>query len=484
MFNFFKKKKIQCTSVENIQDTDSNENTRSSITTTVGLVVTDSARMSTNQALSTYTKPDTYTGNRKLFDSGSAKARTKKDAFFKGSEVRDPYTGDILEIRKVDAKLKYGDRWQNHLAETDHITPIEKIFKDNGKNPWLKKEDIKNIANSDKNLEIISRKTNNAKRSRTNKELVTDDEYLKKTGVEFSEQGKRDAIESGRKSQAEIKKQVQKTSMKNVIKTGHEAGKYSAQNSGITAATMSGVMNITAVIKGEKSTEDALADTAVDVGKATATGYVLGGGLTTLSHSLSSSSSKFLQALSKSNVPGNVMTAVIVTGDTLKRYGNCEISTQECIRELGEKGLNFATAGYSMAVGQAIIPIPIVGAAVGALVGSTITSRYYNELINTLKTKELEHQERQRIIDECEIVAKQARFFREELECYLEAYFKEHQDCFDEALLEINYAFQAGDADGVIAGANRITRKLGGNIHYDTVEEFKDFLSNDSVDIL
>lgn len=248
--------------------------------------------------------------------------------------------------------------------------------------------------------------------------------------------------------------------------------------------TISGIMNMVALIKGEKNAEDAVADTIVDAGKSAATGYVMGGGLTTISHTLSGSSSKFLKALSKSNVPGKVITAIVLTGNTLKRYGNGEISTQECLIELGEKGLNFATTGYSMVVGQAIIPIPIVGAAVGALVGSMLTSNYYNQLITTLQTKELEHQERLRIIAECEEAARQARAFREELKMYLENYFKEYRDCFDDALLAINTSYQMGDADGVVAGANQITRKLGGKVHYNNMSEFKGYFFDDSTDIL
>lgn len=137
-----------------------------------------------------------------------------------------------------------------------------------------------------------------------------------------------------------------------------------------------------------------------------------------------------------------------------------------------------------MAVGQALIPIPVVGAAVGALVGSMLTSNYYNQLITTLQTKELEHQERLRIIAECERAAQEARAFREELEKYLQSYFREYQDCFDDALATIHTSFQMGDADGVIAGANQITRKLGGNVRYNNMSEFKNYLLDDSTDIL
>lgn len=482
MFSFFKKKKKKSTSLDVLREENNKNEEEDSIKTATGFSTMKSARASTEQASKIYAKSEKY--DRSLFDDGAAKVRAKKNAFADGQKVYDSYTGDVLELKKSDAKLKYGKDWQKHLAESDHKVPLEKIHKDNSKNPWLTNDDLKNIANSDDNIEVLSRKFNNAKRSRTNEEFVTDDDYLRRTGVELSDEGKEKAIKSGKASQARIDKKIRKTEVKNIIKTGHEAGKYSAGNAGVTAATMSGIMNITAVIKGEKSVEDALADTAIDTGKAAATGYVLGGGLTTVSHTLSSSSSKFLQGLSSMNVPGQVITAVMLTGDTIRRYGNGEITTEECIIELGGKGLNFATTGYSMTIGQTLIPIPIVGAAVGALVGSVITSKYYNSLINTLKTKELEHQERLRIMAECKKAAAEERAFRAELESYLQSYFREYRDCFDEALSEIQYGFQSGDADSVILGANQITRKLGGKVYYETVEEFKDFLADDSTDIL
>ena len=137
-----------------------------------------------------------------------------------------------------------------------------------------------------------------------------------------------------------------------------------------------------------------------------------------------------------------------------------------------------------MAVGQALIPIPIVGAAVGALVGSIAASTYCNKLMDNLKRKELEHQERLRIIEECKRFADQTRALRAELESYLESYFKEYKSCFDEALSEIHIAFQMGDADRIIDGANQITRKLGGKVYFENSAETRQFLNNGLIDVL
>lgn len=484
MFNIFKKKKdkneetIEFDIV--VRDEDDKED-KSTILGS-GFAATESARVSTQAAAQKFAKPTKY--DRSVLDDGLAKRNIKAETFKSGVEVRDPYTGDVLKLTKKEAKMLYGEDWQKHLAEADHKIPLEKRYQQTKDNPWLTNDDIKASSNSTDNLEINSRKFNNAKRNRSNEEFVSDTDYLEKTGVNLSEQGKARAIESEKKAQRALNRRDFKDSAKNIFETGHTAGTAAAKNAGITGMTMSSIMNITAVIKGEKSAEDAVVDTFSDTGKAAATGYAMGAGLTTVSHSLSGSSSKFLRALSESNVPGKVITAVMVTGDTLKRYGTGEITTQECLIELGEKGLNFATTGYSMAVGQALIPIPVVGAAVGALVGSVVTSNYYNQLITTLKTKELEHQERLRIIEECERAAQETRAFRMELENYLNAYFREYRDCFDEALSTIHFAFQAGDAEGVIVGANQITRKLGGNVYYDNMDEFKTFLFDDSTDIL
>lgn len=440
-----------------------------------GIAATEAAVVSTRQAAVEYAQPNTYTGNRALYDSASAKRQAKEAAFSSGKDVIDPYTGKKLVKTVKEAKSLYGDDWQSHLAESDHIRPLEKIFDENKNNPWLKSDNIKKAANSDYNVKPVSRLYNNQKRSHSNKEMVENEAYYKSKGLELTPEGKKAALKDDKTAGRAINGQLAKDTVENIVNTGHKAGTSGAVNAGKMTLTMSGIMNIVDVVKGEKDVGEAIGDIVVDTGKAAATGYVMSSGLTVVSHTLSKSSS-FIQALTQSNIPGTVITAVAATGDTLKRYASGEITTQECLLELGDKGLSTITTGYSMAVGQALIPIPVVGAAVGALVGSVMTSKYYGELMNTLKIKELEHQERLRIIAECERATAQARAFREELESYLEAYFKDYQDCFDDALSEIQYGYQTGDAESMVSGANRITQKLGGQVRYKTMGEFKSFL--------
>lgn len=482
MFGLFKKKKQQTEALIEKDEHTGSDNGAADIAARAAS--NQATQIQMQKAAQTFAKPSQYTGNRNLFDSGAAKRNAKMQAFANGQKPIDPYTGAELELTKKAAKAKYGADWTKHLAETDHAFSLEEIFNQTHNDPWLKTENVRNAANSEDNLRVTSRSFNNAKRSRTNREFVENDEYLNRTGVEMTEEGKRRAIEDEEYARQSIGKQLGSDRIENVVRTGRNAGMAGAEYAGVTGLTMSGINNVTALLNGEKSAEEAIADTVAQSGKAAVDGYVMSSSLTVLGHQMSSSSSKFIRNLADANVPGKVVTAVMVTGDTLAKWGSGEITTQECMIELGDKGLNMATMGYFMAIGQAAIPIPIVGGAIGAMVGSTLTSGYYQELIHILKDREVEHQERMRLIAESEQAAEETRQFNEQLRQYRDQYFAECHEFFDTTLSTMHFAYETGDADGVIYAANKITEKLGGKVQYETVDEFEDFLDSDEPFVL
>lgn len=411
----------------------------------------------------------------------SAMNAYKRKVFQQGAEIRDPLTNKKLYQTQDEAFMNHGNEWPYHAAETDHIESVNSILKKGKRHAFIKDDDLIEIANHDDNFQMLSKKTNVLKSDKSAEDFLSD---LSEKGIDISDESSESFLKNSKKVAVRNSQKLRHGAIKNAFTEGHKAGLAGAKNAGIAGATASGILNIAALLKGEKTAKEALKDTAIDSGKAAATGYVFTGGLTTVSHALSNSSSKFVTALAKSNVPGHVITAVIVTGNTLKRYANGEITTQECIIELGEKGVNLASAGYAAAIGQTLIPIPVVGAVIGALVGTMASSAMYNHFIGSLQQRQLEHEERERLISEYQHFADEARRYRNELEEYLDAYFQDYRDCFDDALSTIMGAFKRGDTDGVIKGANQITRKLNGTVKYENMNEFKSFIFSGETDIL
>lgn len=476
MFGFFKKKKDDKPKV------DENKAYLRDIGAVEAAKIT--AQDSIENAANKFAKPAQYTGNRKLYDDGRAKFNAKAELFKEGKVVRDPYTGEQLTLTVKEAKRLYGSEWQKHLAESDHTWALEKIVKETSDSPWLTVEDQRAAANSPENMTVMSRKTNNAKRSRTNKEYVEDRDYRESKGVKFTKKGEEAALRDGEMAERAVHSKLSKASAINMAKTFHGAGIDGARGAAAYGGALSGISNVVALIKGEKKADEVIVDIAGDTAKAAATGYVTSGALTVVSHTLTNSGSKFLSMIAKSNLPANILTSVMVLGGSMKDFAQGKISTRQFLLDVGDRGLTFATSGYSMAIGQAIIPVPILGAAIGAFVGASLTSGWYQSLVGTLRQQEIEYQERLRIIEECRQATAQIRAFRLELESYLKDYFKDYQDCFDEALSELRFSFQAGDADGVIAGANKITEKLGGKVYYNNMKEFKEFFNSDEIDVI
>ena len=317
--------------------------------------------------------------------------------------------------------------------------------------------------------------------------------------------------------------------------------------SGGTAATISGVYNVSAVLRGEKKVAEAVKDVGKDSAKATVKGGAVGGGVTVLNHTLASSTNKVVSALGKSNAAGKAVTVVSVAGDTLCKWGNGEITTQECLMDLGERGFGYGGSVYGAAVGQAVIPVPVVGAALGSMAGGIVSSNCIHKvrlsLENVLEERRAEHErlvaemlryyaEKQRredvrqmlhtatceaaeaaireianssvlqrfarelgsavcqdiqnriLVAEHVFAALQLQMYRRELQKYIEDYFSGYEQSFSQALSLMDTALEMGDYEGAIAGANQTARLFGKEPVAENTEDFRDKLFGDGAILL
>lgn len=453
--------------MENIEK----ENEKCSKYVATGIVIGKEINQAIDSLGSKYAKPDKYTGNRKLYDSPQAKINAKSNAYRNGGMAKDPYTGKELFLKKRDAKAKYGNNWQEHLAEADHIEPVQKIHEKYKDAPWLTNDNIKELANSDENIKVISRKLNNAKRNRINEGFYGDSEYLKSKGIDIPRDKKQEAIKDSDKARKSISNDADRKQRLNIREDFHAAGKNGAYNAGAMTAAMSTVDNLVAVIKGERTPEEALKRIVLDTGTSAATGYIVGGSVSVIAHTLSNSSSTFIRALVNSNVPGKVVSAVMATGGTLLKYSKGEINTKECICELGKDGVNIGVTGASMTIGQALIPIPYIGAAVGAMVGVALAGGVCRSLSESVARMKMAQEEYERVKATTEQAIYRMNWEREAFEKITLQMFAERAVAINDGFEKIYKALNDDNTHDMEQGLTQIARSFGREVELYSVEE-------------
>jgi uncharacterized protein (DUF697 family) len=271
---------------------------------------------------------------------------------------------------------------------------------------------------------------------------------------------------------------------KDILKVSHRSGIEAAKSGVAIGGGISFIRNAVAVLRDEKEPIDAVADVVCDTAGAGTLSYATGFCGAAIKGAMQNAPTKYVRALSKTNLPGIVVTVTWETGKTLKRYADGEIDGTECLTELGEKGTGMLASAAGATLGQLLIPIPIVGGLIGGMVGYAMASSYYNQLVDALNDAKLGHEERLRIEAECHEAIIAITEYRMEMELAIQKYLHEYTQIFEEAIFEIETAYNTGDVGSFISGAVRITKKLGGEPLFETKKEFDEKMKSDEPFVL
>lgn len=267
---------------------------------------------------------------------------------------------------------------------------------------------------------------------------------------------------------------------KDVVKVAHRAGMEQAVYGAAIGGGISMVKNIVAVVKGEKKPEEAELSLIKDTGVAAGTSYATAFAGSVIKGGMQNSASETVQSLAKTNLAATIVTTTLETGKTLKSYFTGDISGLECLEELGEKGVGQLSAAMFATAGQILIPVPVVGAMIGSMVGYALSSACYKELLGALKEAKLAHEERLRIEKECEEAIKMIVQFREEMNEAIEKYLKDMREIFSAELEKGEKAIWKDDIDAFISAANNMSVKLGRKPQFNTFKEFDAFMGTET----
>ena len=248
-------------------------------------------------------------------------------------------------------------------------------------------------------------------------------------------------------------------------KLAHRAGMEQAKYGAAIAGSLSLISNTVAVIKGQKEVGDAAEEVALTTGKGAALSYATAFSGSIVKSSMQNSGSQMVRSLSKTNIASTMVTTTLETGKTIRKYLRGDINGLECLEELGQKGVNQISAAMFATAGQALIPIPVVGAMVGSMVGYALSNACYKELTNALREEKLAKEERIRIEAECAEAIRMIRQYRIEMNEYVDRYLTEHIQVFNNAFEQMNEAIGKDglidDIEGFIGANNQIRQVLG-----------------------
>ena len=248
---------------------------------------------------------------------------------------------------------------------------------------------------------------------------------------------------------------------KDIVKLGHRAGVEQAKMGAAIGGGVSIIKNAVALYKKEIDNLEAVKNVAQDTGGAAAVSYATAFGGSVIKGVAQNSSSATFRAISKTNLPAYAATSVWEVGKTMHSYFSGKIDGTECLEELGEKGFGMISSAMFAAVGQIAIPIPVLGAIAGSMLGYALSSASYHSLLGSLKEAKLAREERIRIEKECDEAVKMLQEYRKELEKFIDDYLKEAEDTFNEVFTAIKDKLAIGDADGYLREINKIIEFCG-----------------------
>ena len=263
------------------------------------------------------------------------------------------------------------------------------------------------------------------------------------------------------------------------VQISHRAGIEAVKYGALVGGSVSIAKNFVAYSKGEIGEDEALDNVLKDTVYCAIASYPRAAMGSIIKGAMQNSRNAMVRSISNSNLPAILVTCAFDAAKTFKRYIDSEIDGAECFRELGQQGANTISALTFGAVGQAVIPIPVVGALVGTMIGYAISSASYGALTEALSKEKIATERRKAIEKECQEHIALIRQNRKEMEKIIESYLYQHKAIFEDALGSLQKAFNTGDVDGVICGANRISSALGRSTQFDNFDEFDKLMKSD-----
>lgn len=281
-----------------------------------------------------------------------------------------------------------------------------------------------------------------------------------------------------------LRKQPFQATAINIARTSHRAGVQGAKVGALFGGAISAVTNMIAVHQGNKELKDAILDTGLATGKAALAGYGTAFVGTAAKGMMQQSANATARALSRTSLPSLAVTVCLEVGDAVKRYVRGEINEVEFLEAIGEKGSGLLASGMFAAIGQVAIPIPVVGAAIGSMIGYTLSSMLYQDALGAFKEAHEAHENYLAVREYCEAARAHLDAYRLEFRERFTAWLDEGRAEIADSIARMDAAVLTGRIDDFAESANSLAMLMGKTLQFVDRNQFDVFMASEDALVL
>lgn len=372
----------------------------------------------------------------------------------------------IKKGRKIikEFQLKSG----NKASNTAHMLADEKYKDVKLVGPSDQSDRVKDLYNKRSSTETLKKDIFKSAASRLNKTVeaegissggTTYDEALQATDANYADKVA---------SRFEIT-----ASLSDMHQSGIEAAKIGASMSA-NISILTGLVDLSQNnIDGHELSARVICDTA----KSATSAYLTTAGSKALVHGLAKAgaSQASINVLSKSNAHVAIAAGIVKSGQSVVSYLNGNIDEKQLMNEISETATISASTFYYGALGQAIIPIPVVGALIGSTVGYFIGQILHQSGLIGLGEVAIVKAARERR-ENIELMCLEAipliRQHRIKLEMITKEHFSERGGSLTIAFDKMEKSLVSWDVEDFTFQLESINRAFGESLPFKTFEEF------------
>lgn len=263
----------------------------------------------------------------------------------------------------------------------------------------------------------------------------------------------------------------------------HQSGMAAAKMGAAFGGVASGFSGLYQLSQGKATKGKVAAQVIVDTSKSFATSYLTTAGSKGIVHGFAKAgvSQTTVGVLTKSNAHIALAAGILKSGESVVRYLRGEINDDQLMVEISETAITGVSTFYYGALGQAIIPIPIVGAMIGSTVGYFVGSMLHQSGLiglGEVTVVKVARERRERIEAMCLESIPLMRQHRLELELLLKTHFAERCQLLTQAFEGMEQSLVSWDADDFTQHLESVNQAFGKSLPFKSFNEFDTFMKD------